>query len=308
MRNVLVDNWLIENIVLGHNSQDMEYNLSYSNLLMALLLWDNVYYPKSKYNWWKTESDDCFDSLFPYDDEEQKWSFEAYRHIYGNRLTEDDYEWIVNKVDNFSEEERIEHGAYRYMLLCRSNGFDYLPCPKRQDFFRRKNMDEMLTVLQEHFNMEKIIIDEIKKQIGLIYSDLEVPILTRYILKNTPKGSNPLQYALFLKNEGPIVEYREYLNIIKTEYSLGNYEKASKLINHSHRIVKNVIKINPTNIISTRFEIFPLILLLLGLNKTQTSLLSTAINFNLDIGMLLNSNIAFLKDLTKFAISDRFVS
>ena len=300
----MVDNWLIEDIVDGEKEKEPSYYISYSNLLMAVVLWDEVYYPKNNYNWWTTQVDDSFNFLIPYDDEKQEWSFDAYKHIYGNQLSKDEYEWLSNKTIN-EEDIRISHGAYRYVSLCQKNGLDYLPCLKRQAYLHELNKNITPLVLQEHLNIEKMIIKEINEQIGYLSNKLEIPLLTKYILEKSQHESNPLQYALFLKNEGPLIRYRELLDKIYTAYVSGNYEESTYLIKHSQDTIKKVINIDSKNIFSAKLELIPLLLALFGIKNTTSTLFSTYINS--DVGSLFKSNIVFLKELTEFAVSNNFM-
>ena len=51
MKNVLIDNWFLENIAFKYNDQlQLFSSQEFLNILEAILLWDNVYYPENEYS------------------------------------------------------------------------------------------------------------------------------------------------------------------------------------------------------------------------------------------------------------------
>ena len=52
MNNVMVDNWLLEDAVINLQRNPTEPSKSLSDLLMAIVLWDNVYYPRKGHCAW----------------------------------------------------------------------------------------------------------------------------------------------------------------------------------------------------------------------------------------------------------------
>ena len=73
----MVDNWFMEDVVKDLNEQKMLYSRSYAELLMAIVLWDNIYYPKNDYNWWNSVPSQVKDSLRPIVDSYESYSSEA---------------------------------------------------------------------------------------------------------------------------------------------------------------------------------------------------------------------------------------
>ena len=70
MKNVMVDNWLLEDAVIRLQRNPTEPSKSLSDLLMAIVLWDNVYYPcKGHSAWWTEVQPDLQDYLLPIEDD-----------------------------------------------------------------------------------------------------------------------------------------------------------------------------------------------------------------------------------------------
>ena len=310
MRKVMVDNWLLEDIILEERNRTDVYYHSYSNLLMSILLWDEVLFPKNTFNWWISQPNDFINALTPYDDLDQTWEFETYRRIYDKSLTEDDYEWMRHKGILSSELDIIEHGAKRYLLLSGDIGCDYLPCLKRQEYLKTNKLmfNKNNSILTEHLNIEQSIEKEIQVFFDFFRTDFEMPILSRYIIENTPFGMTPVEYALHLKNEGPVVNYRNYLNKISDASSKGDFHKASQLIKQSKNAIEDVIGIDKKSILSVKIEMLPIIFWLLGLYKTdETVLRSLSISFDIKEFVLKpKANTVFIKDLSKYALSSFF--
>ena len=45
MNSIMVDNWMIEDIIAIKDDESFQISPQYADLLSAILLWDNVYYP-----------------------------------------------------------------------------------------------------------------------------------------------------------------------------------------------------------------------------------------------------------------------
>lgn len=55
MQGILMDNWSIENIIVCvYENDNKSYSKEYIDLLEAIILWDELYYPDNTYSsWWK---------------------------------------------------------------------------------------------------------------------------------------------------------------------------------------------------------------------------------------------------------------
>ena len=130
MNKVMVDNWLISDVyrfvVLNNNL----YSSSYYDLLMAIILWDYIYYPyRSSFN---------YDLLIKLPEVIKKLCtpIRESEFIYGGN--------IVSDV------------AIKYLELSHRHNCDYLPCSERQKFFTRKSIEQYQTTyrlkLQKHLD------------------------------------------------------------------------------------------------------------------------------------------------------------
>lgn len=125
---------------------------------------------------------------------------------------------------------------------------------------------------------------------GLLSTNItfEIPILSKFIIQNTPKGMNSVEYALHLKNEGLLVSYRQYLAEIEDAIQNQNYKDLRILLNDSIEAIEDVVKIDKKSILKTNVTIIPMPSLSV---KPDFKLLEKRIHLN------------FIRDLTKFALS-----
>ena len=50
MREVLIDNWTLEDMVFDlYDTDRLLSNPSFHNILEAIVLWDNIYFPNNEY-------------------------------------------------------------------------------------------------------------------------------------------------------------------------------------------------------------------------------------------------------------------
>ena len=70
MERVMVDNWLLEEAVINLRDEPEKPGKSLSDLLMAILLWDEVCFPENQNNYWRSIRGNLADYLTPITDEE----------------------------------------------------------------------------------------------------------------------------------------------------------------------------------------------------------------------------------------------
>ena len=68
MNSIMVDNWFMEEVIADIKEQKTHRSRCYGELLMAIVLWDEVYYPKNNYNWWNSIPSQVQNALIPLDD------------------------------------------------------------------------------------------------------------------------------------------------------------------------------------------------------------------------------------------------
>lgn len=138
MQSVMVDNWFMEDVITDICNMRAYSSHNYSELLMAIVLWDEVYFPQNKYTWWKNASGEIQNILCPVEDIDEEGKFAAIRELYRYKgVSDEEFYWLKWKNSLLLEpEDVISSGAIRYLSLSRKNGLDYLPCDMRQNFLR----------------------------------------------------------------------------------------------------------------------------------------------------------------------------
>ena len=86
---------------------------------------------------------------------------------------------------------------------------------------------------------------------------VKVPILSKYIIENTPNDMSPIDYAFHLKNEGTVIEYRDYLNQIELALESGNIKEFCYLIQKSDEAVSDVLKKYSRSNITLSLQLYP---------------------------------------------------
>lgn len=276
----MVDNWFIENVVADINAGNMNNSIHCAELLSALVLWDKIYYPENENNWWQNTN-----SVLEY-----------YLEAIPDVVDENELEIEKNIIADLINYQDIINGrAMHYFFLSQRNGVDYLPCAKRRMVFEEinnKSFYNKLYRLTEMRHIDERLRDYFKKA----YHDLlemkisfEMPILSRFIIQNTPCKMNPIEYALQLKNEGPLVSYRAYLSKIEDAIEAQDRRKLHELLNESIEVIEAVVRMDRHSIFQTNVTIVP----------------SPNISFNLDLGSIRNhTHLTFIRDLTKYTLYD----
>lgn len=65
MRDVMVDNWFLDNVMLDVQDGSLNNSVHYAEFLPVIVLWDNVYYPYNEMNRWRNNSINLKKYLIP---------------------------------------------------------------------------------------------------------------------------------------------------------------------------------------------------------------------------------------------------
>lgn len=298
----MVDNWFMENVIADINDNLIPKSRPYADLLSAIMLWDNVYYPANHHNWWLTYPSQIKDALQPIEDINEQYRDEAvklYCHFLGkpgdtSPVDADDIYWYKQQM--FPTTTAIGEGAFRYMLLSNKYDCDYLPCEERQIFLRgfysRERLMAGLTRMKFQSNFDKTIEDYYKETYrALDFSQLkfEMPVLANYIIDNTPPNMSPFDFALHLKHERALIEFRQYLELVENALEHQNWSSLRYLLKNSEDVINGVIAIDKKKIASIDMTVFPM----------------PSISLSTDVFIPKRKiHLTFLKDLTNYAIND----
>lgn len=281
----MVDNWLLSDVFRFLTLNDNLYSYSYYDLLMAIILWDDIYYPARG---------SLYDSLL------EKLPKEIQKLC--SPIRERTFVYSGDIVDEI---------AIKYLELSHRHNCDYLPCSKRQDFFKRNAIEQYQTLyrlkLQKYLDND---IEEYYRETFDFFSDslnftIKTPILVQYAIENTPDGMSAIEYALHLRNEGATINYRKYLEEIEKNLNLQKWVELRHLLKLSEDVVHDVIALDKKHIgkLDISVSITPSILFDFVSNNAK---LSTPVLFSIK-DKFLNSpkiHLTFLKDITKFAVND----
>lgn len=278
MNGILLDNWTLEDIY----SEEIENcEKTYNDLLEAIILWDNLYYPEnSSSSWWKYISDNngLKDIITPLFDNEKMFEIET-KEIY-------------NSVPSFkSYTKTVGMGGIRYALLSNGNGFDYFPCTKRSAFLSQKIIKEKIqqTItrhdLMETFDKEALrYYKELNDFLGGEIIKFKTPILADYILQNTPSDMSCIEYALQLRMDKHVLRYRKYLGEVEHAINNAQWHVLSEFKYVTEELVQDIIKKKPCTF-------------------SMTVGVFTLPSINIEIPFRLHKkyiHLSFLRDLGKF--------
>lgn len=288
MKNVMVDNWLLDDIVSKANAREFPESLSV--LLAALVLWDNVYYPMNSASYWKEvnvekskwqrEIESLQEAVCFFDDNNEAFDVEQ-------RL------FFTNNRDLFDEDTTavVAVGALRYLSLSNSRGLDYLPCAQRRQFIAKypnvcKTVIDRIDTLRPLDKEVKEFINDLNKEYDSNFLSIKAPILTKYIRDNTPEDMSHVEFALHLRHEGPVVQYRRYLDEVENAINHQNIRELIRLGEYSKEIVRDIVNSDDT-IISAQYNILPMP----GISVSKSTNISKKLH------------LTFLKELVNNAIN-----
>lgn len=154
----MVDNWFMEEVVSDINDNRVHNSKNYADLLMAIVLWDEVYYPENSHNWWKSFPSQVQNVLQPIEDNKEQ--------RYQSALQNLSFRSLIPLMCGLSQSDVIQSdiigtAALHYAKLSNNNGCDYLPCKKRQSFLMKymdpQNVQRSLTRMKMQGNLDKSI-------------------------------------------------------------------------------------------------------------------------------------------------------
>ena len=318
MTKIMVDNWFMEEVVSDIKGKKINQSDYYERLLMAIVLWDEVYYPKNKYNYWNAISSEVKNALLPLDDDNESGKEEAIKRLYDyKKIPIDEYYRLKCKEPFlFRREDAINCGAIRYLMLSSSNGLDYLPCDERREFlFKYLNENTIRTYLSRmnlQNNLTKTIeeyyVESYKMLADFTNLKIKMPILSKYIFENTPESMTPVDFAFHLKNEGQVVKYRKYLDEIENALETQDWKELRYLNRCSEDAVNSVLLLDKKRLKGITVRILPTPSIMFNTSNVAAGLsLSPSFSINNFEKLFRKFNLTFIKDITKYAIDDMHI-
>jgi len=314
----MVDNWFMEEVIADIREQKAHCSSCYAELLMAIVLWDDVYYPLNKYNWWNSIPSQVQNMLQPVEDFNEEGQNESIKELYRYKgISEDEFYWLKWKEQILLDpDDIVSSGAIRYLALSGKNGFDYLPCEKRKDFLRKycsiDNIKLSLSRIRLQGELTKIIkeyyIETYSSLIDFSNLEIKMPILFNFIIDNASNNMTPVDFAFHLKNEGPVIRYRSYLREVETALEKQDWKELRYLLNCSGDAINSVISMDKKRLNSISADILPIPSVMFKHNNITASISS-------DFGLTIEGfekyfkkfNLIFLKNITEYAINDMHI-
>lgn len=312
MNNVMVDNWLLEDAVINLQRNPMEPSKSLSDLLMAIVLWDNVYYPRKGHStWWTEVQPDLQDYLLPIEDNGLDGLQEALGDVSRVRTKSPEQQ---DEGDGTQEPLIVSSSAFRYLRLSSQNNCDYLPVRERQEYlaknllFTDSKVRDMLVKIGSQKMLDKqvkaYVEESLKALLDMPKVEFKMPVLTSYILKDTPVGMSPVEYAFHLRQEGAVIRYREYLAELANTIERQDWKEYRRLIGCATDAIQGVLTMDKGRIGSINAGIFP------TLSATLETPYFTAstdpqklLALKLENFKRRKYHLTFLRDLTKHGIN-----
>lgn len=320
MERVMVDNWLLEEAVINLRDEPEKPGKSLSDLLMAILLWDEVCFPENQNNYWRSIRGNLADYLTPITDEEWNNSLPYMKRFstYHYRCDSEREHYLFATERNVGLQEFdlecIGQRAQRYLRLSGENDCSYFPYYKRQDYLEKtltptkwKLSDAMVRISNQKMLDSKVkeyVEETFKSLLDMPSIEFSMPVLTRFILENTPDGMSPVDYAFHMRMEGPVIQYRKYLQELSGSVEKQDWKEFRKLGNYSIDAIKSVIEMDKGQVRSIKASLLPTPSIMLD---SSFMTISTDSKNNLTIKADLphkKYHLTFLRDLTRFGINE----
>lgn len=295
MREVLIDNWSLEDMVFDlYDTDRLLSNPSFHNILEAIVLWDNIYFPNNEYSsFWKMTSKES--------------DIGRYIQSYGDSNDFEDYSSFLYK-SYFKKKytENVVCGAIRYSLIADKKGFDYLPCQKRSEFIQKSNVYNILneekskymngcmvnSIMRNDFvevvNREvKEYFDDFNAFYGKNVFELKMPVLANYIINTKPYEVSYFEYAYMLKRKLAVKQFLKYLSSVEKDISEGNFVSCNRFAKDMRELVDDICGIDREFVVSI-----------------DGTIISKPV-LNYDVFKIRKINYCFLKKIIKTSISCR---
>lgn len=232
MREVLIDNWNLTNANLGEKQINNFPNESLSDLLSAIVLWDDVYYLDdgfATYGWISTPKGQILKPML--------------KPLYLGSVIKEEFENssnIMYEKDFKSENKKIvAQRALFYHEISKAYGLDYYPIKERAQFLINSiNKIDLWTRDEILKREEREILERIHEFDSGKESLIRFPLLSSLIVKNS--NGDLINTALDIKNAKEVKRFRKYMDKIDKEINEGNYSEARYVLSLIPQIVDEI--------------------------------------------------------------------
>ena len=307
MRKVLVDNWFMEQVASDEQLDIKDRSNAYFEFLNAIILWDEIYYPDNDRTWWKNLPGDLQSFVKPIELPPEYETMELFDHaekaitcLEGeNGKLDSQTRALIQEVANKTT-RIVGNEALGYLWVSSENDCDYLPHSKRKKFIK-----EALPRLKDFFirNAVMDLVDEkVQKNYLSKYNEYELnllkyemPVLSRMVIENLPSGFSPIDYAMHIKNEGPVERYRNYCSEMEYYFKIKDKDKYIKKRNEIADVIDEAIAASEKSSLASLASLASL-----SVNVLPIGSLGVGIN----APPIKSDKLVFLNDLVSFAKSN----
>lgn len=217
MSRIMMDNRGLTNAVTGmYNIKNILYRNDLADFLTYFVLWDEIYYPRSSMEaLWKGIIN-------------EKEIFEYVKPIYMDEIglyDEREMEILCEKVPGQYK------NAVRYWFFSNQYGLDYCPSKSNSEFltgFLNSDLYNIKMDIIDHFS--KDVLDNCAR-LKTVSSNMTVPDIGDYIIRNTDEGGRYLKTAIDVKNDKEFRQFKRYLDKIEEQVCEGNIVEYRNCLN-----------------------------------------------------------------------------
>ncbi len=310
MKRVMVDNWFLKEASEPGEKGKPKNPGAYGTLLSALVLWEEVCYPRNPNNavWDRREElTACLHPISDTGDEARGCSIRLMNRFLQEDGIPDPYlSWMQDP------ESIVKASALAYLSLSAKNGCDYLPAPERRRFLETEDYARHIKNLLPRMRMMGMLDEAAEAYYKECYAELlelsalelSMPVLADYIVSASPEGVSPLEYALHLRQEGPVIRYRDYLNRLEQAMEQQRWKELRRLLAASKEAVEEVLELDRKGLGSVTVKLLPTPSVVMNYGSLHGEL-SAKPALSADLKPARRMHLSFLRDLTRYAINQR---
>lgn len=247
MSAVLIDNWTLHDI-----TYNFEFAYAYKksqlddleNLLMAILLWDQIYFwDNGKTAYWKNESQIV--NRLP--------------SLTGLVLPPE----VELEAERLAGTDVIADGAHQYQFIAEKNGLDYLPKQERYQYLTSEKYYHIRNAVWQKISIKAVeksvqaYYDELTKMMENIQLQFRFPLLLDYVASqydmffapHPHNARNTVPYyfineyiavALHMRETAPLCNMRSWIQDLHLYIDNGNWVEVKHSMSHVRDIVSMI--------------------------------------------------------------------
>ncbi len=226
--NVIIDNWTLHNsahVICFPDRAEDKYQ-DFENLLMAILLWDEIYY-------WDNDNGTKWNYIF----EDREVEIPIKKVAISQQ--------VLNEVAAIEDKDIIRGGALQYQMIANEMGLDYLVEKKRCNYIHKPNdIRDVLLPQKFVYHIEKDV-EEYYKSLMKFFDNKELkfrfPLLVDYILKEAGSIKQCINVAMDMRETRELKNMRKWIANLHKDINNGNWLKVEKAIKDVDDIISDII-------------------------------------------------------------------